>query len=162
MLDIELESLEVVATLGIGGFGRVELVKHEHNGNIQTYALKCLKKKHIVDTHQEEHVFSERTIMLSCNSPFICRLYRTYRDSKYVYMLLEACMGGEIWTILRNRGYFDDSATQFIIGCVLQAFQYLHNLGIAYRDLKPENLMLDNKGYVKLVRIVDILHCAVS
>lgn len=151
MLDIEFNEFEIVATLGIGGFGRVELVKHEKDEQIKTYALKCLKKKHIVDTHQEEHVFSERTIMLSCNSPFICRLYRTYRDNKYVYMLLEACMGGEIWTILRDRGYFDDITAQFIIGCVLQAFEYIHNLGIAYRDLKPENLMLDANGYVKLV-----------
>lgn len=151
LLDIELNTLEVVATLGIGGFGRVELVKHKQDGVVKTYALKCLKKRHIVDTHQEEHVFSERTIMLSCNSPFICRLYRTYRDAKFVYMLLEACMGGEIWTILRDRGNFDDATTQFITGCVLQAFEYLHNQGIVYRDLKPENLMLDDTGYVKLV-----------
>lgn len=152
-LDIDIGQLEVVATLGIGGFGRVELVKHERPdaGAVQSFALKCLKKRHIVDTRQEEHVFSERTIMLSCRSPFICRLYRTYRDAKYVYMLLEACMGGEVWTILRDRGYFDDATAQFVIGSVLQAFEYLHSLGIVYRDLKPENLMLDERGYVKLV-----------
>uniref|UniRef100_A0A0A1XB54 cGMP-dependent protein kinase n=1 Tax=Zeugodacus cucurbitae TaxID=28588 RepID=A0A0A1XB54_ZEUCU len=149
--DMKLTDLEVVATLGIGGFGRVELVKAYRENSVDTFALKCLKKKHIVDTKQEEHVFSERTIMLTCDSPFICRLYRTFRDEKYVYMLLEACMGGEIWTMLRDRGCFDDNATQFIIGCVLQAFEYLHARGIIYRDLKPENLMLDERGYVKLV-----------
>ncbi|XP_055708893.1 cGMP-dependent protein kinase, isozyme 1 isoform X2 [Phlebotomus papatasi] len=151
LLDVELGDLETVATLGVGGFGRVELVKHIRDGKIESYALKCLKKQHIVETHQEDHVFSERTIMLSCQSPFICRLFRTYRDSKYVYMLLEACLGGEIWTTLRDKGYFDDHTAQFIIGCVLQAFEYLHARGIVYRDLKPENLMLDSKGYVKLV-----------
>ncbi|XP_037910317.1 cGMP-dependent protein kinase, isozyme 1 isoform X2 [Hermetia illucens] len=149
--DIELNDLEVAATLGIGGFGRVELVKCYRENRVETYALKCLKKKHILDTRQEEHVFSERTIMLSCNTPFICRLYRTFKDSKYVYMLLEACMGGEVWTILRDRGCFDENTAQFIIGCVLQAFEYLHSRGIIYRDLKPENLMLDERGYVKLV-----------
>lgn len=152
--DIAIDALEVVATLGIGGFGRVELVKHvpaDGGGEVRAFALKCLKKRHIVDTRQEEHVFSERTIMLSCRSPFICRLYRTYRDAKYVYMLLEACMGGEVWTILRDRGYFDDATAQFVIGSVLLAFEYLHQLGIVYRDLKPENLMLDERGYVKLV-----------
>uniref|UniRef100_A0A034V633 cGMP-dependent protein kinase n=1 Tax=Bactrocera dorsalis TaxID=27457 RepID=A0A034V633_BACDO len=149
--EMKLTDLEVVATLGIGGFGRVELVKAYRENRVDTFALKCLKKKHIVDTKQEEHVFSERTIMLTCDSPFICRLYRTFRDEKYVYMLLEACMGGEIWTMLRDRGSFDDNATQFIIGCVLQAFEYLHARGIIYRDLKPENLMLDERGYVKLV-----------
>ncbi|KAH8246650.1 hypothetical protein KR038_000567 [Drosophila bunnanda] len=149
--DLKLTDLEVVSTLGIGGFGRVELVKAHHQNRIDTFALKCLKKRHIVDTKQEEHIYSERHIMLSSKSPFICRLYRTFRDEKYVYMLLEACMGGEIWTMLRDRGSLEDNAAQFIIGCVLQAFEYLHARGIIYRDLKPENLMLDERGYVKIV-----------
>lgn len=119
---------------------------------IKTFALKCLKKQNIVDTRQEEHVLSERNIMLSCDCTFIAKLYRTYHDRKFVYMLLEACLGGEVWTILRDRGYFDDSTAQFIIGCVLQAFEYLHKRGVVYRDLKPENLMLDDRGYIKLVR----------
>lgn len=63
-------------------------------------------------------------------------------------------MGGEVWTILRDRTFFDDATTQFIIGCVLQAFEYLHARGIVYRDLKPENLLLDSRGYVKLVGIL--------
>ncbi|KAL7742421.1 hypothetical protein ACLKA6_019052 [Drosophila palustris] len=149
--DLKLTDLEVISTLGIGGFGRVELVKAHLQEREEIFALKCLKKRHIVDTKQEDHIYSERSIMLSSNSPFICRLYRTFRDEKYVYMLLEACMGGEIWTMLRDRGSFEDNAAQFIIGCVLQAFEYLHARGIIYRDLKPENLMLDERGYVKLV-----------
>lgn len=170
LLHIGLSDLEIVATLGVGGFGRVELVKYcsefgremrrkventeadaEEGNKVETYALKCLKKQHILDTKQEEHVFNERSIMMSCDSKFICRLYRTYRDTKYVYMLLEACLGGEIWTILRNRGNFDEYSGKFIIGCVLEAFQYLHSRGIVYRDLKPENLLLNSNGYVKLV-----------
>lgn len=149
--DLKLSDLEVVATLGIGGFGRVELVKTFYKNKTETFALKCLKKKHIIDTRQEEHVFSERTIMLTCKSPFICRCYRTFRDKKYVYLLLESCIGGEVWTILRDKGKFQENMAQFIIGCVLEAFEYLHSRGIIYRDLKPENLMLDNRGYIKLV-----------
>ncbi|XP_049819329.1 cGMP-dependent protein kinase, isozyme 1-like isoform X2 [Aethina tumida] len=147
---IQLDDLEVISTLGIGGFGRVELVQYREDRSL-TFALKCLKKQHIVDTQQQDHIRSEKTIMMGCRNPFICRLYRSFKDAKYVYMMLEACLGGEVWTILRDRGCFDDHTTRFIAGCVIEAFDYLHNRGLIYRDLKPENLLLDVRGYVKLV-----------
>lgn len=78
-------------------------------------------------------------------------MFTTFRDDKHIYMLLEACLGGEVWTILRNKKIFDIRTTKFIVACVTEAFQYLHPRGIVYRDLKPENLLLDCKGYVKLV-----------
>ncbi|KGL84991.1 cGMP-dependent protein kinase 2, partial [Tinamus guttatus] len=143
------QNLEVVTTLGVGGFGRVELVKVK-NENV-AFAMKCIKKKHVVDTKQQEHVYSEKKILEEICSPFIVKLYRTFKDSKYVYMLLEACLGGELWSLLRDRGSFDESTTKFCVGCVTEAFDYLHHIGIIYRDLKPENLILDAEGYIKLV-----------
>uniref|UniRef100_A0A3P8NES4 cGMP-dependent protein kinase n=1 Tax=Astatotilapia calliptera TaxID=8154 RepID=A0A3P8NES4_ASTCA len=143
------DHLEVIATLGVGGFGRVELVKVKTED--VTFALKIIKKKHVVDNRQEEHIHSERRILAEARSPFIVKLYRTFKDNKYVYMLLEACLGGEVWSLLRDRGSFDESAAKFCMGCVTEAFEYLHRKGVLYRDLKPENLILDSEGYIKLV-----------
>uniref|UniRef100_A0A674PKW8 cGMP-dependent protein kinase n=1 Tax=Takifugu rubripes TaxID=31033 RepID=A0A674PKW8_TAKRU len=142
------QHLDIIATLGMGGFGRVELVKLKDED--VTFALKCIKKKHIVDTRQQEHIYSEKTILQQTNSVFIIRFFRTFRDDKFVYMLLEACLGGELWSLLRDMSYFDDPTAMFCTGCVLEAFDYLHAMGIVYRDLKPENLLLDARGYVKL------------
>ncbi|XP_076193087.1 cGMP-dependent protein kinase 2 isoform X1 [Aptenodytes patagonicus] len=143
------QNLEVVTTLGVGGFGRVELVKVKNED--MAFAMKCIKKKHVVDTKQQEHIYSEKKILEQICSPFIVKLYRTFKDSKYVYMLLEACLGGELWSLLRDRGSFDEATTKFCVGCVTEAFDYLHHTGIIYRDLKPENLILDAEGYIKLV-----------
>ncbi|KAF5400164.1 cGMP-dependent protein kinase [Paragonimus heterotremus] len=147
--NCQLTDFEVIGTIGVGGFGRVQLVCLKNNRS-QSFALKKLRKKFVVETRQQEHVLNEKVILLAADNDFIVKLYKTFTDNVYLYFLLEACLGGELWTILRNRTSFDDSTTRFYTASVVEAINYLHRKGIIYRDLKPENLLLDNSGYCKM------------
>lgn len=82
---------------------------------------------------------------------FSWRLFKTYRDKKYLYFLLEPCLGGDLWTVLQKHKFFEERISKFMTGCVVEALSYLHSKNMIYRDLKPENLMLDERGYIKLV-----------
>lgn len=87
------------------------------------------------------------------------RLYKTYKDNKFLYFLMEPVLGGDVWTILQKKRYFNEQISRFMAACVVEALEHLHGLEIIYRDLKPENLMLDSKGYVKLVKKSLIILC---
>ena len=74
---------------------------------------------------------------------------RTYKDNWRVYFLVDVCLGGELFTILRKKRSFNEDYTRFYIACVVEAFDYMHNMNIIYRDLKPENLLLGTTKHVR-------------
>ena len=150
----ELKDLELKKTLGIGAFGRIRLAKVKSNKggeNIQTFALKCLSKKSINENGLQDHVLNEKEIMCELNHPFILKFHCAMQDDRYIYFLLELLLGGELFKFLRAETQFPETWGRFYAASVLLAFCQIHARKIAYRDLKPENLVMDSDGYLKVV-----------
>lgn len=145
--EIGLNDVTVIGTLGRGAYGFVQLVRDK---NEQLYALKAVAKTKIVQTSQQGNIFTERDIMGQLNHPMIIKLYTTFQDKDMLYFLMEASLGGELFRILRKHKAFPVEQTKFYAASVILAFEYLHSKHLVYRDLKPENLLLDAEGYIKL------------
>jgi len=146
----KLVDLEMKETLGMGSFGRVRLVKMKDTG--KNYSLKCISKALIVEGNQEEAIVHEQFVMGELlHHPFIMESFGAVQDDKYIYFLNEVLMGGEFFSVLQKRGRIYEEEARFYAASVLAAFEYIHGINIIYRDLKPENLVLDSAGYVKII-----------
>ncbi|KAI5181132.1 protein kinase X [Nematocida sp. AWRm80] len=148
-----LRDLKLVRTLGEGSFGKVLLVSFNRINNInmkRLYALKIMSKAQIIQSNQSTHVYNEKAVMLTVCSPFFVKLYSTFQDEHYLYMVMEYVPGGELFSYMREVARFSIQQTKFYIAEILVALDTLHSLGIVYRDLKPENILLDTTGHIKL------------
>eukprot|EP00282_Hemiselmis_andersenii_P035087 CAMPEP_0169442004 /NCGR_PEP_ID=MMETSP1042-20121227/8599_1 /TAXON_ID=464988 /ORGANISM="Hemiselmis andersenii, Strain CCMP1180" /LENGTH=405 /DNA_ID=CAMNT_0009553153 /DNA_START=54 /DNA_END=1271 /DNA_ORIENTATION=+ len=143
-----IADMETRNTLGTGSFGRVRLCKHKPTGKI--YAVKMLSKALVLRTKQLDHIMAEKEILETITHPFIINMYGVSQDETYLYLALEYSIGGELFTHLRRATRFSNDAAMHYSGQVVLIFEYLHSMHIVYRDLKPENLLLDSKGQLKM------------
>ncbi|KAF2085303.1 Pkinase-domain-containing protein [Saccharata proteae CBS 121410] len=143
-----LSDFTIQRTLGTGSFGRVHLVQSKHNNRF--YAVKVLKKAQVVKMKQVEHTNDERRMLQKVKHPFLITLWGTFQDSKNLYMVMDFVEGGELFSLLRKSQRFPNPVAKFYAAEVTLALDYLHSLDIIYRDLKPENLLLDRHGHLKI------------
>ncbi|KAJ3383242.1 cAMP-dependent protein kinase [Entophlyctis sp. JEL0112] len=142
-----LSDFQFIRTLGTGTFGRVYLVRYLNTDKF--FAMKMLKKAEVVRLKQVEHINSEKQILAEIDFPFVVNLLSCI-DDRNVYMLLEYVVGGELFSHLRRAGRFSNDMTRFYAAEIVLAIEYLHERDIIYRDLKPENLLLDHFGHIKI------------
>ncbi|OJD24304.1 AGC/PKA protein kinase [Blastomyces percursus] len=139
----------------LGTFARVWLVRllKYRDREKRPFALKVLHKADVIKLKQVEHVRNEiKTLAAVAGHPFITTLVATFTDDLSLYMLLEYCPGGEIFTFLRRARRFTEPTAQFYAAEIVLILEFLHDVhGVAYRDLKPENILLDADGHLKLV-----------
>ncbi|OAQ68425.1 protein kinase DC2 [Pochonia chlamydosporia 170] len=156
-------NFKVVRTLGTGTFARVCLVRpsnapdtplEQDTRDAQVFALKILRKTEVIKLKQVDHVRHERAVLADvAGHPFITNLLASFSDHDSLYMLLDYVPGGELFSYLRKLRRFDEPAARFYAAEIVLVLEYLHEQqgGVAYRDLKPENLLLDKDGHIKLV-----------
>jgi len=144
------EDFDLRATVGTGTFGRVRVVKVKGSSDRTPLALKIMKKSEVIRLKQVEHVKDERAILTMIEHPFTVNLLLTFQDEKRLFMVMEYVNGGELFSHLRKEGRLPNNHANFYAGEVILAFQYLHGMHVVYRDLKPENLLIDCEGHIKI------------
>mmetsp|Transcript_72481 Transcript_72481/g.172790 ORF Transcript_72481/g.172790 Transcript_72481/m.172790 type:complete len:1107 (+) Transcript_72481:102-3422(+) len=148
-MTVTLEQLKVVSNMGCGAFSVVKAVEHKSTGT--RYALKCISREAALKNRYEEALLREREILLENDHPFIVKVVRTFRDTRYLYFLTELVTGGELYSAIRKIGLLSKAQAQFYVGSLILALESLHERYIVYRDLKPENVLLDHQGYLRLI-----------
>jgi len=142
--------LSKIGLIGVGGSARVDLVEHVRTRSM--YALKTLDKGFIAKRDLKETVLNEKNIFINTNSPFIVRLLETYSSPRGIHFLLEALMGGELFSIYATKGlYGSEPHAKFYAAGAGLALCHLHERKIVWRDLKPENIVLSIDGQMKVV-----------
>lgn len=137
--------------IGRGLMGTVRVAKLKDREMYM--ALKAVRKDYIVKHKDQNHIENERRVMLTLQSPFCIRLFGTFQDGPNVYFAMELAVGGELFRRL-SKGDKDGLPAQecrFYMHEIFSALDHLQSLGYVYRDLKPENVMLDEEGHCKLV-----------
>eukprot|EP00002_Diphylleia_rotans_P017592 TRINITY_DN3411_c0_g1_i1.p1 TRINITY_DN3411_c0_g1~~TRINITY_DN3411_c0_g1_i1.p1 ORF type:complete len:455 (-),score=112.68 TRINITY_DN3411_c0_g1_i1:244-1608(-) len=143
---VGVNDFEVLRVLGRGGFGKVVQVRKKDTGRI--YAMKAIKKQDVIARNEVDHTMAEKTVLASINHPFIVNLRYAFQTADKLYLVLDFVNGGELFYHLQRDKRFSEPRAKFYGAEITLALDYLHKHNIVYRDLKPENLLLDSYGHI--------------
>ncbi|KAL5112651.1 hypothetical protein TcWFU_008078 [Taenia crassiceps] len=138
---------ELVKVIGQGGFGRVQLVRHKDTRRV--YAMKMMSKQHLLD-HSQSGYWEERDIMVKATSEWLVTCHQAFVDKENIYLCMEYMPGGDLYYWLEYYDTFTEEQARFYLAETVLALEALHELGYIHRDLKPDNMLLDAQGHLKL------------
>lgn len=145
------KDFDLLQVVGQGGFGKVFLAKKRtppHQG--ECYAMKVLKKQHVISSGLVNTTMAERQILTEIRHPFVVRLHYAFQDASKLYLVMDYLSGGSLAAHLRRRRKFPEEWARFYAAEVAAAMAHLHQLNIIYRDAKLENVLLDHEGHVRI------------
>ncbi|CAI0463956.1 unnamed protein product [Linum tenue] len=142
------DDFEPLTMIGKGAFGEVRICKEKSTGHV--YAMKKLKKSEMLRRGQVEHVKAERNLLAEVESNCIVKLYCSFQDEEYLYLIMEYLPGGDMMTLLMRKDTLTEDEAKFYVGETVLAIESIHKHNYIHRDIKPDNLLLDKHGHMKL------------
>lgn len=146
--SLTIDDFEIISQIGQGYYGKVRLARKRDTG--EYYAIKSIHKSLLLNNNNVQSVFTERNILASCQHPFIVSLYYTFQSQTKFYLCLEFVPGGDLFRHMSTHGQLSLDEARFYVAEISLALEFLHNIGVVYRDLTPENILLDEQGHIKL------------
>lgn len=146
-LRMKADDYEVVKVIGRGAFGEVQLVRHK--ATLKVYAMKLLSKFEMIKRSDSAFFWEERDIMAFANSNWVVQLFYAFQDNRYLYMVMEYMPGGDLVNLMSNYDVPEKWA-RFYTAEVVLALDGIHSMGFIHRDVKPDNMLLDKSGHLKL------------
>ncbi|KAJ6748115.1 SERINE/THREONINE-PROTEIN KINASE [Salix purpurea] len=143
-----IEDFEIIKPISRGAFGRVFLSRKRATGDL--FAIKVLKKADMIRKNAVQSILEERNILITVCNPFVVRFFYSFTCRENLYLVMEYLNGGDLYSLLRNLGCFDEDMARMYIAEVVLALEYLHSSNVIHRDLKPDNLLISQDGHIKL------------
>ncbi|KAL3329090.1 hypothetical protein AABB24_036276 [Solanum stoloniferum] len=142
------DDFEPLTMIGKGAFGEVRICREKATSHV--YAMKKLKKSEMLRRGQVEHVKAERNLLAEVESNCIVKLYCSFQDEEYLYLIMEYLPGGDMMTLLMRKDTLTEDEARFYVGETVLAIESIHKHNYIHRDIKPDNLLLDKHGHMKL------------
>ena len=137
-----------IKTLGVGAFGEVALCRKKDTGML--YAMKTLRKSDVLKRNQVAHVKAERDILAEADNEWVVKLYYSFQDHNNLYFVMDYVPGGDLMGLLIRMEILNEPLARFYIAELVQAIESVHRMGFIHRDIKPDNILIDRNGHIKL------------